>query len=271
MLEWGFFGSVLGTAITRLIRLVLIVIVFFSWRKIREHAWTPLSRQIVAPSVLWTFLSVSVPSGLAVTLEIAGFEGVSFLAASLGVLASGVHVTAFQVLVLAFFFIFGTTNAMTVVVGNFLGANKLAIARSYAIAGAICSGVVMALNCTIMVALRNQIPRLMSNDPAVVSGAAALLPFAALVHVSDSLNQIVASLCRAAGRNVGSTVAVIVGLLFVSLPVGWLLAFRTAELGLTGLWLGLACGAFTTFVIQSVVLWRVDWQQVVKEAQQQLK
>jgi hypothetical protein len=58
----------------------------------------------LSPSVVWTFLKLSVPSGLAVTLEIAGFEAVSFLAASFGVLASGVHVTAFQILVLAFFF-----------------------------------------------------------------------------------------------------------------------------------------------------------------------
>lgn len=268
---WGFVGSVFGTALTRLIRLVLIVIVFFSWKKIRDQAWTPISRQIVSPSVLWTFLKLSVPSGLAVTLEIAGFEGVSFLAAALGVLASGIHVTAFQVLVLGFFFIFGTTNAMTVVVGNFLGANKLVVARSYAVAGAIASGLVMAVNCTIMVVFRNQIPRLMSEDPNVIAGAAALLPLAAIVHFSDSLNQIVASLLRAAGRNVGSTIAVIVGLLCVSIPVGWLLAFRTVQLGLAGLWLGLACGAFTTFAIQSIVLWRVDWQQVVAEAQEQLK
>ncbi len=160
---WGFVGSVFGTALVRLIRLILIVIVFFVSDRIRSQAWTPISKQIVSPTVLWTFLSLSVPSGLAVTLEIAGFEGVSFLAASLGVLASGIHVTAFQVLVLAFFFIFGTTNAMTVVVGNFVGANSLPAAKFYGVAGAVSALIVMAINCSVMLLFRNQIPRLISE------------------------------------------------------------------------------------------------------------
>ncbi len=108
------------------------------------------------------------------------------------------------------------------------------------------------------------------TDPAVIAGAASLLPFAALVHFSDSLNQIVASLLRAAGRNVGSTIAVIVGLLGVSMPVGWLLAFK-GNLGLQGLWLGLFCGATVTLLIQCIALYRVDWKEVAKEAQDGLK
>lgn len=79
----------------------------------------------------------------------------------------------------------------------------------------------------------------------------------------------------------------IVGLACVSIPVryfachflvsfkktklGSFLAFGPAKQGLAGLWLGLAAGAFTTSIILTVVLWRVDWQKVVEEAQQELK
>ncbi len=264
-LRWGFAGSVIGTSLMRLVRLVAVVAVFFGSRSIRESAWTPWSRRAVSPAVLWLFLKHSVPSGMAVTLEIASFECVSFLAASFGVLASSVHVAMFQVVVTAFFFIFGVTNALTVIVGNFLGANELATALSFARVGGVLAIAIAAVDAVLILSLRSYIPRLFTTDANVLAGAVALLPLVVAVNLPDTCNQIVASLLRAAGRSLGSTVAVLSGTILVGWPCCWWFGFHL-EMGLRGLWIGLACGTGAVLLVQLVFLSRIDWKSVAKEA-----
>ncbi len=264
-LGWGYAGSVIGTSLMRFVRFVAIVFVFFGMRRIRESAWTPWSRQAVSRDVLWLFVKHSVPSGLAVTLEIASFEAVSFFAAWFGVFASSVHVTAFQVLVTAFFFVFGVTNAMNVVVGNFLGANQLPTALGYARVGTAMTMAVALCDSALILLLRSYLPRVFTEDAAVVAASVALMPLVVAVHLPDSCNQAAAALLRAAGASLGSTVSVVSGLVLVSFPLGWWVGFRQGW-GLAGLWAGLACGAAATALVQGVFLWRVDWKRVTEIA-----
>jgi MATE family multidrug resistance protein len=269
VLGWGYAGSVIGTSLMRFVRFAALVVVFFGSKRIRESAWTPWSRRAVSREVLWLFVKHSVPSGLAVTLEIASFEAVSFFAAWFGVLASSVHVTVFQVLVTAFFFIFGVTNAVNVVVGNLLGANQQEAAMWYAKVGAAMTAAVTLCDAALVLLLRPFLPRLFTEDPGVIAAAIGLMPLVVAVHVPDSCNQIEAALLRAAGASLGSTVSVISGLMLVSFPLGWYLGFHRA-MGLAGLWIGLACGAAATSLVQGVFLWRIDWRKVTEIASSQV-
>ena len=261
-LALGFHGVCLVTLWVRFFRFffAFAYLIFFS------GLWSPWSRQAVSLASLKTYLIHSIPASLAVCLEIVGFEGMSFLAAAFGTVASGAHVAAFQILVVAFFLIFGITNGSSVCFGNLLGAGEMKAAMLYGQVGAAMAMLVALVNATVILLLGPSVlSHLFSSDPAVQELTAELLMVAALIHVPDTVNQILGSLLRACGRSSGSMASMIIGVLFFSAPLAYLLGF-VAHLKVPGIWYGLLAGTCLIVLLQAFFFLRVRWTDVLREA-----
>jgi MATE family multidrug resistance protein len=110
----------------------------------------------------------------------------------------------------------------------------------------------MALSGLAFLLARFELPRLFTADPAVIAAAAAILPVAAAFQVFDGVQVVGGGVLRGMGQTRPAAVFNLVGYYGLALPLAWWLAFRL-ELGLRGIWWGLALGLAT--VAGMLVLW----------------
>lgn len=268
-LHLGYLGSLIGTILMKFARLVFMALIVGWVPSVRSQVWAPWTRQCLSPTILKPFLRHSIPSALTVSMEVLGFEGVTFVAGAFGVVSSAAHVAAFQILVIVFFIVFGITNAMNVAVGNMLGAGDLKAALVFVKVGSFMALGAATLNCSLVLMLRYQLPWVFAADPAVVALAASIMPIIAFCHVPDTLIGIAASILRSVGRSWGSTVATIVGMGCCTFPLAWVFGFHLGY-GLVGVWMALGCGTWLIVFVDLVFLMRIDWRLAVEEGTQDL-
>ncbi|KAL9423076.1 hypothetical protein AB3S75_035213 [Citrus x aurantiifolia] len=174
------------------------------------------------------------------------------------------NVSAFQLMIFL-----GFLGASCVRVSNELGrgnakATKFSIKVILTISA--CLGVICWILCLIF---GRQISYLFTTSEEIaeeVSKLSVLLSFSLLLN---SVQPVLSGVAVGAGMQ--STVAFVNlgSYYFVGVPTGVLLAY-VANLGVTGLWIGLLGGIVIQTIILSFIIWRTDWDDQVNKASQRL-
>ena len=198
-----------------------------------------------APRAIGRLMRLGVPIGLALFVEVAFFSLVTIFIGRLGVEMVASHQVAFNVCGVAFMVPLALGMAATIRVGFNVGAGDLAAARrsaGVAVATTLTWGLAMA---TVMLALREHIVGLYSNELAVVQLAAGLLAIGAAFQVFDAGQATIMGALRGY-KDAGVPMVIALGAYWAfGLPLGYLLCFGSDELpdvgglGVEGFWWGL--------------------------------
>ena len=198
-----------------------------------------------APRAIGRLMRLGVPIGLALFVEVAFFSLVTIFIGRLGVETVASHQVAFNVCGVAFMVPLALGMAATIRVGFNVGAGDLAAARrsaGVAVATTLAWGLAMA---TVMLALREHIVGLYSNELAVVQLAAGLLAIGAAFQVFDAGQATIMGALRGY-KDAGVPMVIALGAYWAfGLPLGYLLCFGSDELpdvgglGVEGFWWGL--------------------------------
>ncbi|KAF8755420.1 Multidrug oligosaccharidyl-lipid polysaccharide flippase [Rhizoctonia solani] len=148
--------------------------------------------------------------------------------------------------------------ATTVRVGNLLGSGQAQMAK-LAAETAIGMSLIIALTLgiTIFMTFRTNWGYLFNNDENVASLVASVLPLVALFQVVDGATAVSDGVLRARGMLGLGAVINICSYYIIGLPVGVALAFW-ADLGLKGLWAGLAIALFCAAAISIFVVYKTE-------------
>ena len=111
---------------------------------------------------------------------------------------------------------------------------------------------VMVFSALLFSALRFQLPRLFTEDAAVVLFSAQILPIAAAFQLSDGTQVVSGGVLRGMGRPNAAAAVNLVGYYALALPLAYVLGFRQG-LGLVGVWIALALGLTT--VALALLIW----------------
>lgn len=208
--------------------------------------WRPRPRAIAAQLVIGRDLLLR-----AAVLQLA-FLVAAGVAARAGTSALGAHQIALQL----FFFLALVLDAYAIaaqtLVGRALGAGRIAAARATAArvaAWGLGTGTLVAL---VLVALRDVLPPLFTDDPAVLGQAAVvwwflagMQPLAGVVFALDGVLMGAGDVGYLRTVTIGAAVVGFLPLSLLSAPLGW---------GLAGVWAGLVLFIVLRLV---AVLWRV--------------
>ncbi len=212
-----------------------------------------LTRRLEAPSAprLGALARLGVPIAVSIIIEVGLFSAVSLLMGSLGVVAMAAHQIALNYSALAFMVPLGIAMAITIRVGQALGAGDIRRARLAGLVGMVLCGGTMAVSAAIMLTIPRHIVGLYTQDPQVRALAMGLLYMAALFQISD-------------GIQVGA-VGALRGLKDTTVPMGvtflsyWIIGLTLAyvlgidrDLGPRGLWAGLIFGLTAAAVLLSL-------------------
>ncbi|KEG14169.1 membrane transporter protein [Trypanosoma grayi] len=213
-----------------------------------------------------TFMSVGIPSLIAVCAEWWAFEVQAFFTITISPFALAVFGVSMNIVSLMFSLALGVSVSASVIIGNALGARRPRFAAQYARFIIICDIVLCACTATLMGCFGGHIARLYTNVPEVASAVESAMPLVILCHVGDSLQFCLQGIFRGAGRPKQAAHGVLFTLWLVGMPASALYVFVFGW-GVNGV-LG---GLLTGFVFEIPLLYFMtsqwDWNTLAEEAQ----
>ncbi len=247
-----------GAALAESITVTLLVVALAVWiRAFRLHdgAWRSWRRDTLSLRGLAQAARLGLPIGMQIALEAWAFSIATFMAGWIGRDAIGSHQIALNLAALAFMVPLGVSQGAATRVGNLLGTGDLSGMRRAATAALLLGASVMVVPMTAFTLLRSSLPRLYSDDPAVLGMAAALLPVAAAFQLFDGTQVVAGGVLRGMGRPDAAAVMSLIGYYAIALPLAYVVGFVWDE-GVFGIWVSLAIGVVAVAVALLVLVVR---------------
>ncbi|MBO3278072.1 MATE family efflux transporter [Pseudomonas schmalbachii] len=197
------------------------------------------------PEVIRRLASVGLPIGIAVFAESSIFSVIALLIGELGEKTVAGHQIALNVSAMVFMIPYALGMAVTVRVGQRLGAGSPRDARFAAGVGMGTALGYACLSASGMLLMREQIAALYTSDATVLALAASLMVFSALFQFSDAVQVTAAGALRGYQDTRATMLMTLFAYWGIGLPVGYALGLTDwlqEPSGPRGLWQGLIVG-----------------------------
>ncbi len=203
-------------------------------------------------------LTLGLPIGMTILVDVTAFTFMALLIARLGAVNSAAHQIAANVAAVMYMLPLALGNAVSVLVGQALGAHRFDLARRTGTTG-LGITLVLAVLCGSALALAAPlVASAYTGDAAVVGVAATLLVIVGAYHVFDALLVMTVSALRGYKRTVVPLVCNALGLWVVGLAGGYVLGLTdrvdlaglglVTPLGVRGFWIAAVIGMIVAAV-----------------------
>lgn len=211
--------------------------------------------------------TLGVPIGIAIFAEASIFSIIALLIGGLGANTVAGHQIALNFSSLVFMLPYSLGMATTVRVGQAMGAQQPQQARFAAFVAMGTALLVACISAGYMTWLRESIARIYTEDPVVLSIAAALIVYAAVFQFSDAVQVTAAGALRGYQDTRMTMLITLVSYWGVGLPIGYILGLTdylgTAQ-GPAGMWQGLIAGLTCAAVLLGLRLRHISNKQIVQ-------
>jgi len=243
----GASGAALATGLAQMIGCFALLAYTLWTPRYREYDLRKRMTPPNWPHILQTF-KLGLPIAVAMGMEAGLFTAAALLMGRFGVDAAAGHQIAINLASLTFMIPLGVSMALTVRVGQAVGAQQLLQAKRRGQLGVLVCGGITVISALCFWLFGRWLAGLYTDDVAVITIASQLLIMAALFQIVD-------------GLQVGA-VGVLRGYKDTTIPMliavfcYWIIGMGTAiwfgilkNIGPVGLWLGLVAGLFAAAVI----------------------
>lgn len=193
-------------------------------------------------------MRLGLPSGLRSAIEVGVIAAVTTLAARVDATSLAAHQIALNLASLTFMVPLGVSHAVTVQVGNALGAGQAARARHAGWTAIAAGAVVMAMSAVTFSTIPGLLVRAYTTDATVLALGVPLLLCAAAFQIFDGTQVIATGVLRGCGDTRTPMIANLAAHWLIGLPLGWILCFQRGW-GVLGLWVGLATGLMVVGIV----------------------
>jgi MATE family multidrug resistance protein len=209
---------------------------YFLWRSWTLPDWDAQKR----------LLRIGLPMGGAALAEVAAFSSIAVLVGRFGEVQIAAHQVALNFASLVFMLPMGLSSALTIRVGQALGAGDAVAARQIAWFGLGLGMLIAAFMIGPIILLRHEVAAVYSNDIDVRTLSANLLLFSAFWQLFDAAQVSAIGALRGYKITVMPMVLMLIAFWVIGVPSGtWLAYVGFAELGpmkVYGFWTGLVIG-----------------------------
>lgn len=209
--------------------------------------------------VIKRLMGVGLPIGIAVFAESSIFAVIALLIGSLGPTVVAGHQIALNISSLLFMIPYSLGMAVTVRVGQALGAGAPQQARFAALVGLAAALAFACFSASLILLMREPIASIYTPDTTVIQIAAMLIVYAALYQFSDAIQVIAAGALRGYQDTRVTMILTLFAYWGIGLPVGYVLGLTDyvgPASGPNGLWEGLIAGLTCAALMLSIRLAR---------------
>jgi len=210
--------------------------------------------------VILTFLRLGLPIGFALLIEVSMFCVLALLLAPLGETVIAANQITISYTGMIFMVPLSIAMALTIRVGQLVGAGQSEAARHAVITGVIITLAIALVSSSLSLLLAESIVGLYTDREAIIGLAATLISIAAVFQFSDALQVSAAGALRGYKDTAVPLLMVFIAYWLIGLPVGYVLGFTqwlTAPQGAAGLWYGLLIGLSVGAVLLTTRLVRI--------------
>ena len=247
--EMGGVGCGWATAITMWFELFAILILAQqSWfKKAAIFAKFSLPRR----SGMLSILSIGVPIGATMFLEMSFHSLISLMIGSLGIVALAAHTIAGHISWAAFVVPMTLGSAASIRVGYYVGARQFDKARAAGWLALQVAIVYAVLASAVILIARDWLPAIYSRDPEVVVLAASVLVVVAVFQLFDSAQASLLGTLRGYKDTKVPLIISIVGYWLLALPCAAAIGYGYFGIGqgVVGFWIGLLIGLLFVAVL----------------------
>lgn len=177
-----------GIASATTMWLIMIGLIAYMWRSKKYVPLKIFSRVgTIRPETIKEILWLGVPIAVMITAEAGLFNAVSVLMGTRGADIAAAHQVAINFAMTTFMIPLALSSAITVRVGQALGAGNPEAARFSGAIGIATCAIFMTCSATVMLLFRDTVVLIYTNDPAVRSIAVSLLLAAAIFQIGDGV------------------------------------------------------------------------------------
>jgi len=197
-------------------------------------------------------IALGLPIGMTFLVDVTAFTFMALFVARLGAASSAAHQIAANVAAVMYMLPLALGNAVSVLVGQAVGARALERARATGMTGILLVIVLAIVSASLLAAGAATVASVYSNDGAVRVLAATLLVIVGAYHVFDALLVVTVSALRGYKRTVVPLACNAIGLWGVGLAGGYVLGLTPAidlgwlgvrtPLGVPGFWIAAVVG-----------------------------
>uniref|UniRef100_A0AAZ3QDQ4 Multidrug and toxin extrusion protein n=1 Tax=Oncorhynchus tshawytscha TaxID=74940 RepID=A0AAZ3QDQ4_ONCTS len=262
-LEMGVIGSAIANSLSQ-ITISLLLYLYICWRGLHKNTWAGWSSEALQE---WgSYMQLAIPSTLMVCFEWWVWEIGGFLAGMLGEVDLAAQHVLLEIGAITYMFPLGVHAAACVRVGNALGAGDTSRALLTCKVALVLSGVLAVFQGIAIGSSRHVLGYIFTSDQAIVDNVSVNLGLYTFIQFFDALLCVCSGILVGAGKQKIAALSNLVSYYCIGLPVGIALMFA-AKLRILGLWVGL----FICVILQTgffiVIIFKLNWQLVAKEAQ----
>lgn len=241
--ELGILGAGLATSATQF-ALFGGLWLFVHHFRLQRGGWTGWSREAWDRGELVRVLRIGIPIAVQLGLEIWAFQFATLMSGHLGSREVAAHAVVMTLASIAFMVPLGIGMGAQTRVGNLIGAGQAERAGLAARIALRVGGLVMLVFALALILGDETLPKLFSDDYAVITYAAIALPIAGLFQLFDGVQVIASCILRGAGRTKLPVYCNLLAYYGIGLPLCYYWAF-SRDFGFPGVWLGMAVGLGT--------------------------
>lgn len=199
-------------------------------------------------------LHIGLPAGSQFIFEAGAFGFSSIMMGWIGTVELAAHHIALNLATISYMTTSGMGAAATIKVGHYFGTREKSQLRRSAFVMFGMAAFVMSIWAIGFLAGRVSLPSLYNDEASVLKVAGSLLVIAAFFQLSDGIQVVCAGALRGLQDVKVPSILIFCAYWIISLPMGWLLAFRLGW-GAEGIWIGLLSGlTLTAFAM----VWRFN-------------
>ncbi|TFK13003.1 transcription initiation factor TFIID subunit 2 [Platysternon megacephalum] len=264
VLDLGVMGSAWANTIAQYTQAIFLFLYIVA-KKLHVETWGGWSSECLQE---WdTFITLAVPSMLMTCIEWWTYEIGSFLIGLLSVVELSAQSIIYEVSTVSYMIHYGLSIAVSVQVGNALGAGNIEEAKRSSTTSMLCTGVLCLVMGVILAATKDVLGYIFTSDREIIALVAWVMPVYVAVHVFEAGCCVTGGVLRGVGKQKIGAILNAVGYYAVGLPLGSVLLF-VARIGMIGLWVGLLISAFIPASCSVIYIGRMNWKRAAEEAQQ---
>ena len=250
----GLDGAGLATLLARIAMLAAMIIWCTHSPRVRD--WIPV-HWFRRPDwhIVRDQIRIGLPTSLQLLAEVSAFVMATLLIGTLGPAALASHQVAMTCAATVFMVPLGLSQALTVRMGEALGAGWHERMRLVLVSGWGLALAFTACSAQAFVYFHRTIAGWFLTDSTVAALTGHLLLVSAVFQVSDAMQVSSAGALRGLGDVTVPVWVAFFSYWGISIPVGWFLAFPIG-LGVMGMWWGITFGLTTTAIALGVRIWQ---------------
>eukprot|EP00929_Paragymnodinium_shiwhaense_P100234 TRINITY_DN62416_c0_g1_i1.p1 TRINITY_DN62416_c0_g1~~TRINITY_DN62416_c0_g1_i1.p1 ORF type:complete len:499 (-),score=58.34 TRINITY_DN62416_c0_g1_i1:228-1724(-) len=263
----GVDGAPVGMAILIVLENVALYIYACRMKGYHRETWPGWNclREVTRPRIV-RFLKLYIPGVVQAGSELWRMQLINLWAGELGVVEAATQAAGFRIIYVVYVFVFSMSLATSSRVGQHLGAGHPSRAKTAANLGigiSMIFGVILGILISVG---HRQFGVIFSNDEAVLSQLSSVSYLIALTQFFMTMADVFNPILNTQGRPSAAAVASGLTSWLLHVPCCWLLAF-SMQRGFRGIWEGLLIGYFGQCALSGFFVWRSNWPEIARKAQ----